>query len=1337
MAPVGSKDSAPLPVISYRKIENDDFEEVAGAIDAHARNFGFNNPNPKPFKMPDHYIRHIEPLETELAVQVEYDMDEQDQQWLDAMNQDRLKDRQPRASYEIFEVIMDRLEKEWFELMKLIPKPEMAVPIEDSTCSICDDGEAENSNAILFCDGCNLAVHQECYGVPYIPEGQWLCRKCTVSPENPVSCMLCPNEGGAFKQTTQGLWAHLLCAIWIPEVTVSNQFIMEPIESIENIPKNRWKLHCSLCKERRGACIQCDIKTCFAAFHVTCARKHKLLSTMKSFAGQEEPSLRAFCEKHVPQEMRDLREAEGSITGANTERSEEPQPESPTARLTTTTNAPAALPSLESPSQSKAARAYSQSFSARDGPPLIPNIIVQRILAYIAKTKVGKKADFVTAVARYWSLKRESRRGAPLLKRLYLEPWTASTMSKKQSDEEKARKLEQVVSLRRDLENVRNLTELTRKREKEKLRSAQTIQAFITNFLFPSKPIMLSVLNDIIALDRASHFTHPVLKSEAPDYYDIIKKPMTWTKIHKKLENVEYMTVQDFKDDLLLVISNSLLYNAPNTPPYRAAVKIKLAAEPILARLDPLIPKPPEEVPADEQLVKEESDISATSPVGLETEQPTEPNVDIISPLEPALAALRLLSSESAIADLLDFTLTPESDPLASVFSFELGIHKPRPREPTLAPMTSEPDVMIDSGANEVDDSASAQHNRERDQTTASVSASSPKAMSSSQHDSQGPEYAARRAEQLEARRKERMMWKAWETRNLLEDVNLAPGVRAKTRNARKAALAFEAEVISGTGGGSMEDGSRGGGGGRSSEAAEDGTQSMVPDVDETAVQDGQVPDAAAGTDDTHPRKVSSSRKSKSRSSKPRRQPKRASSPRAPITIDGIEQPGSPTSRGVIRDEGEPSSVNDVPMVDAEDTGSVQAGPPKPARNRANTLQSQRDLTDAEAVSEVGSAQAIKSRSHKKRKRTPEVDPVAVIGPILVKDVAPHDSFLLFNQGWVLPAGSRRRAKDDRPVAPLPKSRKGEKARATSRTVNISSAAPESPLPIQSPALKNKAEDRLVNTSSRHGKGEEKRQDKTQMINEGVNDNQEAQASSSKTPLSPRSDSSDLSDLTSLSESSEPQDVEATQPSPVLVRTDKPFHRPVKGPVNEADDDMIESDDENPSVPNISAMSPHPETKAPQGPVVPPSSVLKPAFIRPSTRPPPLDSEVQEAGTLVWAKIESYPWTPAVVFEDDDVDEIPPSVLRAKPKKESVHHLVRFYDDAEAHAWAWLPREKLHLLGEDKDLDQWILEKQHYKSARKKEVCRLGYLQALEEIETPEDLANELKARSGSPNANA
>lgn len=94
----------------------------------------------------------------------------------------------------------------------------------------------------MMCRPSPINCSIDCYGVPYIPEGQWLCRKCTVSPENPVSCLLCPNEGGAFKQTNRGEWAHLLCSIWIPEVTLGNAFIMEPIESIENIPKSRWKL---------------------------------------------------------------------------------------------------------------------------------------------------------------------------------------------------------------------------------------------------------------------------------------------------------------------------------------------------------------------------------------------------------------------------------------------------------------------------------------------------------------------------------------------------------------------------------------------------------------------------------------------------------------------------------------------------------------------------------------------------------------------------------------------------------------------------------------------------------------------------------------------------------------------------------------------------------------------------------------------------------------------------------------------------------------------------------------------------------------------------------------
>ena len=43
--------------------------------------------------------------------------------------------------------------------VRRIPQPASHLP-EDSKCAICDDPEGENSNAIVFCDGCNLAVHQ-------------------------------------------------------------------------------------------------------------------------------------------------------------------------------------------------------------------------------------------------------------------------------------------------------------------------------------------------------------------------------------------------------------------------------------------------------------------------------------------------------------------------------------------------------------------------------------------------------------------------------------------------------------------------------------------------------------------------------------------------------------------------------------------------------------------------------------------------------------------------------------------------------------------------------------------------------------------------------------------------------------------------------------------------------------------------------------------------------------------------------------------------------------------------------------------------------------------------
>ena len=63
-----------------------------------------------------------EPVETELAKQVEYDMDDIDREWLDQVNAQRRREGSDAVSYEFFEVIIDRLEKEWFDLVRHSPK---------------------------------------------------------------------------------------------------------------------------------------------------------------------------------------------------------------------------------------------------------------------------------------------------------------------------------------------------------------------------------------------------------------------------------------------------------------------------------------------------------------------------------------------------------------------------------------------------------------------------------------------------------------------------------------------------------------------------------------------------------------------------------------------------------------------------------------------------------------------------------------------------------------------------------------------------------------------------------------------------------------------------------------------------------------------------------------------------------------------------------------------------------------------------------------------------------------------------------------------------------------
>lgn len=59
-------------------------------------------------------------------------------------------------------------------------------------------------------------------------------------------------------------------------------------------------------------------------------------------------------------------------------------------------------------------------------------------------------------------------------------------------------------------------------------------------------------------------FYHAVKKSDAPGYYDIIKRPIDLEEIRKKNRREEYVCLSEFVDDVRLMISNAYLYNYKN-----------------------------------------------------------------------------------------------------------------------------------------------------------------------------------------------------------------------------------------------------------------------------------------------------------------------------------------------------------------------------------------------------------------------------------------------------------------------------------------------------------------------------------------------------------------------------------------------------------------------------------------------------------------------------------------------------------------------------------------------------------------------------------------------------
>ncbi|KAI3717900.1 hypothetical protein L1987_69812 [Smallanthus sonchifolius] len=95
----------------------------------------------------------------------------------------------------------------------------------------------------------------------------------------------------------------------------------------------------------------------------------------------------------------------------------------------------------------------------------------------------------------------------------------------------------------------------------------------------PDKRTLELILNKLQKKDIYGVYTKPVDPEELPDYHDVIKHPMNFATVRKKLAKGLYLTLKEFESDVFLICTNAMQYNAPDTIYYNQASSIQEQAK--------------------------------------------------------------------------------------------------------------------------------------------------------------------------------------------------------------------------------------------------------------------------------------------------------------------------------------------------------------------------------------------------------------------------------------------------------------------------------------------------------------------------------------------------------------------------------------------------------------------------------------------------------------------------------------------------------------------------------------------------------------------------------------
>lgn len=282
---------------------------------------------------------------------------------------------------------------------------------------------------------------------------------------------------------------------------------------VEKVPKTRWKLSCYICRQKMGACIQCSNKNCYQAFHVTCARRARLYLKMKTSHGalavlDGNMVLKAFCDKHCPLEYSNDNNVHQATRSAKKfyKRNMKGRLWADNLAIANVIAAQQRTLLAESPANAQGDKEKAAADKKKmeqppknmwklpSGAPIIPQAVFDIVEASIQRFPFRKRKDFLSEACRYWTLKREARRGAGLLKRLQLQMETFSSMELTRRDfstmgsngkARLARRIEFAEDILKDLEQLKDLSEKIVQREQMKVDAAEMEDEFVSECYFP------------------------------------------------------------------------------------------------------------------------------------------------------------------------------------------------------------------------------------------------------------------------------------------------------------------------------------------------------------------------------------------------------------------------------------------------------------------------------------------------------------------------------------------------------------------------------------------------------------------------------------------------------------------------------------------------------------------------------------------------------------------------------------------------------------------------------------------------------------------------------------